>query len=415
MMLAVMLESDLNPSSVLMPSQMNQFFTCHSTHRDFPQAVRECLAKMRDGLQEPNLVIWFYSGHADDEAMAEGLTEAVLAYPDAAMAGCDSMATICNEWELEETVALVVWAARFEDCRPEVVHLQYQRTNEGAAFAGFPSLLDQVGDAGSASHRFLIALADPFTFPMDLFLNRLNEEHPGLKVSGGMASAANSPGDTRLIINRQIVNHGAAIIVLDTQTTVATVVSQGCRPIGHPLVITKAERNQIFELGGHPAVEQFLKVYQELPTTEQRILQNGLHLGVAISEYREKFGYGDFLIRNVMQVNQMEGVIVVNDFLRVGQTVQFHLRDDNSADFDLRQLLKASLSEWAPAVPAAGLVFTCNGRGLNLFPDPHHDAALIQQQLGQIPVAGFFAAGEVGAVNSRNFIHGFTASVVWFS
>lgn len=414
-LLAVMLRSVFNSRCNPVQSPMNQFFTCYSTLRDFPDAVRECLAEIRDKLPDPNLILWFYSGYADDAAMTEGLTEAVMAFPGAAMAGCDSMATICNERELEETVAVVVWAAHFEDCQPEVVHLQYQRTNEGAAFAGFPSLLDQVQETPPSRQRFLLAFADPFTFPMDLFLNRLNDEHPGLKVSGGMASAANSPGDTRLIINRQIVNHGAAIVVLDTQTTVATVVSQGCRPIGQPLVITKAERNQIFELGGHPAVEQFLKIYQELPTSEQRILQNGLNLGVAISEYREKFGYGDFLIRNVMQVNQMEEVIVVNDFLRVGQTVQFHLRDDRSADADLRQLLSSSLSECAPAVPASGLLFTCNGRGLNLFPDPHHDAATIQQQLGQIPVAGFFAAGEIGAVNSRNFIHGFTASIVWFT
>ncbi len=394
---------------------MNQFFTCFSSKSDFSAAVRECVDQLRAHLPEPNLLLWFYAGHEDDEALTQGLTEGVLAFPEAAMAGCNSIATICNERELEEGPTVVLWGAQFGDCQPDVVHLQYQRTHEGVAFAGFPSLLDQVERPHQGRQRFLLALADPFTFPMDLFLHRLNEEHPGLKVAGGMASAASSPGDSRLIVNRQIVNHGAAFVVLDSASTISTVVSQGCRPIGYPMVITKAERNQISELGGHPAVEQFVKIYRELPTRDQRTLQHGLHLGVAISEFRDKFGYGDFLIRNVMQIDHEQGFLVVNDFVRVGQTVQFHIRDEESADSDLRQLLKASVAEVAPVSPAAALVFSCNGRGTNLFSEPNHDSAAIQEYLGPIPVAGFFAAGEIGAVNSRNFIHGFTASVVWFS
>jgi small ligand-binding sensory domain FIST len=66
------------------------------------------------------------------------------------------------------------------------------------------------------------------------------------------------------------------------------------------------------------------------------------------------------------------------------------------------------------AEPAGALVFTCNGRGTRLFPAPHHDARCLQDALGAVPAAGFFAQGEIGPIGKRNFLHGFTASIALF-
>ncbi len=60
------------------------------------------------------------------------------------------------------------------------------------------------------------------------------------------------------------------------------------------------------------------------------------------------------------------------------------------------------------------LLFTCNGRGTRLFSCPDHDATCVQDELGDIPTAGFFAQGEIGPVGGQNFLHGFTASVALF-
>ena len=67
-----------------------------------------------------------------------------------------------------------------------------------------------------------------------------------------------------------------------------------------------------------------------------------------------------------------------------------------------------------PAAPAGGLLFTCNGRGTRLFSEPNHDAKAVRAAAGPLPVAGFFAQGELGPIGGQNFIHGFTASVVLF-
>ncbi len=105
------------------------------------------------------------------------------------------------------------------------------------------------------------------------------------------------------------------------------------------------------------------------------------------------------------------GAIQITDVVRVGQTVQFHVRDAETADEDLRSLLAAR----KPAGrPVGALLFTCNGRGTRLFDKPDHDVGVIHEVYGPIPVAGFFAMGEIGPIGGQNFVHGYTASIVLF-
>jgi small ligand-binding sensory domain FIST len=132
-----------------------------------------------------------------------------------------------------------------------------------------------------------------------------------------------------------------------------------------------------------------------------------------INEYQETFQTGDFLVRNVLGADD-EGGIAVSDLLKIGQTVQFHVRDAESASADLRTLLERARAGASDATVRGALLFTCNGRGIRLFEEPNHDVGLIQEVFGSVPVAGFFAMGEIGPVGGQNFVHGFTASIVLF-
>ena len=182
--------------------------------------------------------------------------------------------------------------------------------------------------------------------------------------------------------------------------------SQGCRPFGDPLVVTRAEHNFLYELAGRPALEQVVAQARDSLSEEEVVLleSGGLHLGRVIDEHKEHFGRGDFLVRNVVGADRNSGAIAVGDTVAVGTTVQFHLRDAATADEDLHALVAARRAD-------AALVFTCNGRGTRLFGEPHHDVRVLSEHLGAVPMAGFFAAGELGPVGGRNFLHGFTASV----
>jgi small ligand-binding sensory domain FIST len=188
-----------------------------------------------------------------------------------------------------------------------------------------------------------------------------------------------------------------------------SVVSQGCRPFGQPLVVTKADHNIIGELGGRPALGRLqAEAGSSLTPEEIAVLEEGgLLIGRVIDERRETFGPRDFLMRQVLGADRSSGAIAVGDVVPVGTTVQFHLRDARTADEDLHILL-------APRQAEGALLFTCNGRGTRLFPAPDHDVDVMAEELGPVPLAGFFAAGEVGPVGDRSFLHGLTASIVLF-
>jgi small ligand-binding sensory domain FIST len=202
-------------------------------------------------------------------------------------------------------------------------------------------------------------------------------------------------------------------VLLQGPVRLRAIVSQGCRPIGRPMIITRCQDNVIHELGGRAPLAQLQELWQTLDEGDRELLQQGLHVGRVINEYQGEFQRGDFLVRNVVGLDRQTGALAITDRVRVGQTVQFHVRDAATADEDLHELLQIDLSAHEKR-PGAALVFSCNGRGTRLFPEPHHDARTVRAEAGAIPLAGFFAAGELGPVGGKNFIHGFTASVVLF-
>jgi small ligand-binding sensory domain FIST len=323
--------------------------------------------------------------------------------------GCTGESIVGGAEEIEGQPALALWLAHLPHTELTALHLQYQRTPEGGSFTGWPD--DWWQKAGPDAT--LLLLGEPYSFPADALLERLNDDQPGLRVVGGMASGGHAPGENRLLLGGQTLDRGAVALLLGGGVRVHSVVSQGCRPIGVPMVVTQARENIIQQLGGQTPLEQLRAIWPSLNPRERQLVQTSLHVGQAIDERQERFGRGDFLIRNVIGADSESGALAVGDFVRPGRTVQFHIRDAQSAREDLAALLAAQTAAH-PAPPAGGLLFTCNGRGSRLFSQPHHDAAAVSAALRALPLAGFFAQGEIGPVAGKNFLHGYTASVVLF-
>jgi len=259
-------------------------------------------------------------------------------------------------------------------------------------------------------HRAQILLADPFSTPVDDLLGRIDQVF-GTPTFGGMASGAHRPGSNMLILNDQIYGEGVVGVGLGGALRVDGVVSQGCRPVGEPMVITKAEGTSILELARRPALEVVQEVLAELPEQERQLVEHGLFVGVVINEYQTEFRRGDFLVRGIMGAQRQTGAVVVGGPVRAGQTIQFHVRDADTADEDLRELLEPQA--WLSR-PAGALMFSCNGRGTRMFEQPHHDARTVREILPAVPLAGFFAMGELGPVGGKSFSHGHTASIALF-
>jgi small ligand-binding sensory domain FIST len=363
----------------------------------------------------PDLAVLFYSPH--HLPAVHEIAETVQRLNPAVAMGSVAETVIGNEREVENGPALSLWLAKWQKpVRMQPFHLVLEATADGPSLFGWPDELLGVADDSPQSaeeQSAVLLLGDPFTFPTDLFLTRINEDARGVPVLGGMASGIGGAGECRLVLNDAVHDQGAVGLLLEGEIGLRWIVSQGCRPIGKPLVVTKAQENVILELGGKSPLDQLRELWPTLSERDQQLFQRGLHIGRVLDEYRGAFGRGDFLIRNVMGIERTSGALIIADQVRVGQTVQFQVRDAETADEDLRTLLTADRGAH-DRPPAAALLFSCNGRGTRLFPQPHHDARAVRGEAGPVPLAGFFAAGELGPVGGQNFVHGFTASVALF-
>jgi small ligand-binding sensory domain FIST len=313
--------------------------------------------------------------------------------------GCAAESVLGPHREVEDSAAVTLLAGHTGPLVPVALDAAPADTGDGLVLRGWPA--EVPFDAGT-----LVLIGDPYSFPVESFLDWAGRNHPDIRVVGGMASAARGPGGNRLALGPSVRTGGAIGALLGPGAEIGTLVSQGCRPFGHPLVVTRAEHNVVYELAGRPALEQLVAHAHETLTEDEVVLleTGGVHVGRVIDEHKERFDRGDFLVRSVVGADRSTGAIAVGDTMSIGTTVQFHLRDAASADEDLHALLATRRAD-------AALVFTCNGRGTRLFGKPHHDVRVLAEHLGPVPVAGFFAAGELGPIGGRNFLHGFTASV----
>jgi small ligand-binding sensory domain FIST len=317
-----------------------------------------------------------------------------------AVIGCGAQGVVGGGRELEDG-GVVVWAASLPGARLEPFHLEAIPAGESRiALSGMPDTDD--ADA-------LILLADPYSFPVEALLARLADDQPGLPVIGGLASAGGGPGASALVLGDGVVSSGAVGVAL-TGVDVLPCVSQGARPIGPEMVVTAADGNAIEELASKPALERLREAVAGLEPEEQALAASGLLLGIVIDENQPDYERGDFLVRGLLGADEETGALRIGERVRVGQTVRLQVRDGDSADEDLHEALAG-----VPRDAAGALLFTCNGRGSHMFDTPDHDARALDDALGGAPVAGFFCAGEIGPVGTRNFVHGFTATVAVFA
>jgi len=191
-------------------------------------------------------------------------------------------------------------------------------------------------------------------------------------------------------------------------------VAQGCMPIGEPYVVTRADGNAIEQIAGRPALEVLGDAIRALPRGEERIRRAGVFAGLAMDPAKSPLERGDFLVRNLVGLEQASGAVVVAERVRVGQTVQFQIRDAEASREDLTATLETLARRLGGRRPAFGAYFDCAGRGQGLFGVADHDVTLIRKHLGEFPLVGFFGNGEFAPVGRRNFFHNYTGALVVF-
>jgi small ligand-binding sensory domain FIST len=403
-----------------------------SGNPDAARAAEQVCAQCADGLGagSTDLAMVFATSHhvGNLEAVARIIRHELRVD---CLVGVSTEGAIGGRSELERSPGVSLLAARLPG-----VSLTPFTGDELMPYDQSPEGLAKVSRAMGAdeSLRAAFVFADPFSVPMMNLLPVLNRARAEGRIGtiiGGMASAGSTPGSNALILDGGVHRSGLVGVSLRGPVRVDTVVSQGCRGFGPTIVITKARKNVILELGGKRALDVVRECVEALPADDKPLLERGLFIGRVINEYKDRFGRDDFLIRNVLGVDENQGAVAINELVRVGQTIRFHVRDARTADEDLAMLLDA---QQLREPPLGGVLITCNGRGSRLFDRPHHDAAAVVKAFSPgrggevlakggeeidpegpvLPLAGFFAAGEIGPVGDQSYLHGQTAVLALF-
>ena len=269
---------------------------------------------------------------------------------------------------------------------------------------------DALGVDPAAEPQFVL-LVDPISFPAQNLLLGMDYAYPGAAKIGGLASAAQGTRQNGLFLGRDYHDSGAVGVALSGNIIVETVVAQGCRPIGEPMRITRSDRNFLVELDDQPPIDVLRRIYQRAGQRDRDLMQHSLFLGVVMDEFIDDPQQGDFLIRNVMGMDQRSGVLAIGEMLKEGQLVQFHLRDAETSADDLTAVLERYAIDNRENPAHGALLFSCLGRGKYLYGKSNHDTEVFHDKVGAaVPLGGFFCNGEIGPVSGTTFLHGYTSS-----
>ena len=319
--------------------------------------------------------------------------------------GCTGMSVLTSAGEFEEEPTIAVMVLRGEQLSAvsftaqgaaSEVGEQIQESIQTELRDG--SLLVIFPDIRAVNPAELVAHigGDGATFPV-----------VGAAVSGDAAGAQMYHWQ-----GRQATEGGATGLLLTGNFSAEIGVAQGCQPVGKPREVTKADGHVIFELDGEPALENFKGALQLLTQEDIRRSGGTVFVGIAMDDTNKNPTRGDFLIRNLVGINEQHAAIAISEEVKAGQLVQFHLRNPLAAAEEIQVIVAKLAEKTRDQSPAFGLYFNCLGRGKGLYGTANHDISVIQEKFPGLPVIGFFGNSEFAPIGGRNFAHAYTGVFV---
>jgi small ligand-binding sensory domain FIST len=354
-----------------------------------------------------DVALLFASGEYADH-YAEMLKIICEATGAAIVLGSSGEGVIGTNAELEQAPALSLLTLSLPGALLRPVRFTEEMIRSGSTPEQWRAALDLSLDDINA----WLIFADPFHMDSEGLISALSQAYPDAPILGGLASNDIAERRTYIFYHDEVFDEGGVGLAIGGPYTILPLVSQGCEPIGEPWTITRVQDNGLIAtISNRPAYELLVETFKELTPDLQRRAQRNLFVGLAADEYNDHFERGSFLIRQLIGVDRHNGALAIGALPRIGQTIQFQMRDASTADLDLKELLTQARATLGEQQPVAGILCTCNGRGEGMFGVPDHDAGAIAGEFGPLPLTGLFCNGEIGPVGKRSFLHGFTASL----
>ncbi|MGH8750225.1 MAG: FIST signal transduction protein [Burkholderiales bacterium] len=255
--------------------------------------------------------------------------------------------------------------------------------------------------SGADAH-FAIVHASPDTPDLGALIEDVADAMQSGFLVGGLTSSRNR----HVQIAGGVVESGMSGVIFSEAVAVATRLTQGCTPIGPRHVVSECQRNILVSLDGRPALDVFRQDIGEVLARDLKRAAGVIFAALPIVGSDT----GDYVVRNLAGIDVEQKLIAIGEWLQPGAALMFCRRDEATAYDDMQRMLK-DIQRGLKAPPRGGLYFSCLGRGAHLFGAHSEELKIIQSVLGDFPLVGFFANGEI----SHNRLYGYTGVLTLFT
>ena len=371
---------------------MSQFSVAYSQHPDTLDALHECLSQLGENNVATLGFIYATDYHAD--ALSKAL--AYLRENTTVQHWCGSIGIgiCCNQQEFMDESAIAIMLLDI----PE---------ESFCLFDGVVNSADEIMNslANWPAHD-AACLSVVHGDPQNPRLPDLIEHLPEVLGHGFLVGGLTSSRKGNLQVADGLTEGGLSGVVFHEDINVVTALSQGCSPIGPVHEVTSCQRNVLANLDGQPALDVFR---QDIGEILARDLNNVAGFIFAARPV-EDVDTGDYTVRNLVGIDIQKKLLAVGDLFEDGDTVLFCRRDNQTAENDLIRMLTQLKQRAGDQTPRGALYYTCLGRGQYMFGRKSRELEIIRQHLGDVPLIGFYANGEV----SRNRLYGYTGVLTLF-
>jgi small ligand-binding sensory domain FIST len=365
----------------------------HAASDNWQDAMESCLAQLGDLPEKANLGFVYVSDSYANylQTIVEQLSHATGVDHWTGTVGIGICATAT---EYHQTSAMAVMIGDFPDDSFRVLPF-YNRSADHLPGAWEDWL-------GSSASHLAVIHGDPTNGNLPQLLAQLNEELPGGYLVGGLSS---SQGANPQVAD-DLLEGGLSGVVFNDRTAVATALSQGCTPIAQKHTITDCDNNVINYIDQRPALDIFNEDIGEILARDLNRAAGYIFAGLPI----QGSDTDDYLVRNLIGIDTEGKRIAIGDIIHPGQKIQFCRRDGKTAQEDMQRMLDDLKRRINGTTPRGGLYYSCLGRGEALFGGDSAEIRMIHETLGEFPLVGFFANGEI--FNQR--LYGYTGVLTLF-
>jgi small ligand-binding sensory domain FIST len=368
-----------------MHTETRTFQCAHAVDGDWRTLTESCLAALGAAPAGANLGFVYVSDALDEDF--ERISNRLRAATGIAdWVGTIGYGVIAGGREFFDRPAMVVMLGALA---PDSFRLLASQREPGEALA--PELMAWIGTQGTA---FGVLHGDPRNAYLGGIIDSIADDTEGFLVGGLTASR----GQFYQLANG-LTEGGISGVLFAGHVRAVTGLTQGCTPIGPVRAVTAAENNVLMALDGRPALAVLKDDIGVGPTHSLAREIGDIHAALPIAGAETE----DYLVRNLMGIDAARERLAIGERLRIGDRLMFVRRDGDSAMDDLRRMLDDLLAR-APGVPRAALYYSCIARGPNLFGQQSEELGAIARRLGPVPLAGFFANGEI----ANNRLYGYT-------